>query len=1026
MTSDFDRIKQSLPLLAAISQETGFTMKGKHLSECPFCGGHECFSIFDNDRQFKCHQCGKGGDLFSFLQDLKHIDPAESLRYAARMAGITLTEAKGARDVKLSTKERIFIEAANYYHTHMLSNGGKEYLIQQRGHREDILRKQQVGWTDGWLVEYLRSKQFTDIEIKASGLSKVKMDGEVQHLVDFFVKGVAIFPHHEKGRVLHFTIKDPLKKYKYQLPEKDRLKDWRFYNQDALAKYGEVIVVEGENDTLSVLDSGIDHVIGMIGQPADYQLKALQAHCSKKHLYLWLDNDEGGKGFIRKICKAIQGNVRIMSIPQIQGSESKDPDEYLRKFEGDRRKEIKRLQDEALDYITWEIGEIAKGETRDDRLTAMRDRGIFAAVADMVEVEKLVYIEKLVKLGFTEEAIEQELETNQELRSQLAVYFEKTPKKDADPNYIAALIFKSLCQQGRFYRDGMGDVYLLYHHAIYSIGNNRPFNALIKKLTSLLPTKEPGRSVWESLASEAYNSGIQINLASWIHTDRPTDSIYINLNSANNGILKISPAGIEELPNGMNKDQVLLKSSRKILPMNFHPDADIQEGMTALKELVFDNMTCEREQRYLILCWFLSAFMLDFSPYMGLMKFSGASSAGKTTAAKLLSLLIYGKDDLGDPSAAAAYAVASQNPLLIIDNLESDDFTKSILKFLLLSATKGGKEKRTQGTDSDTIQEQPKALVLITAIEPFVKAELINRTFDIDFSFKFKNDSFIEDEVIRSCVKKRDLILSAMLKFISKDILPNLEARKDYITVLKKEHKGHAKNRTDEYLALLMLMLEKMLKYIPLYEENDFLYGTPDEIPTAARDIRNAWISYQNHKAKETETSSNNIIKLLDGLVREYVAKMKTMNEPEYHKDYPDTEVFVYTHPDYHIEVVKTKAQNYCSVCHKLRDRYAEGLDEKCECTAAHAGETYSRAIFEFMADPGTIVGALDVYCRLTGTRNPYTTAAQFTKRLSNDEKTLKSGGWEVVVNPNLEHEGPYFKKIKGQRFLKLRKVILR
>ncbi len=1035
MTSDndFERIKEKLDLLQIITQETGLSMKGKHLSECPFCHGHECFSLFNAGRQFKCHQCGRGGDLFSFLQEHKSIDLQESLRYAARIAGLTLSApAKGSRDLKLSTKERIFIEAATYYHNHMLDNGGKQYLIQERGHKEDVLRKMQIGWTDGWLLEYLRSKQFTDTEITASGLAKPRKDHEgVEHLTDFFVKGVAIFPHHEKGRVLHFTIKDPQKKYKYQLPEKERLKDWRFYNQDALSKYGEVIVVEGENDLLSVLDSGVDHVIGMIGQPAEYQLKALSTFCSKKHLYLWLDNDQGGKNFVRKICKGMSGsggtNIRIISHPSgPEGSATymKDPDEYLRKFEGDRRKEIKRLQDEARDYISWEIGEIAQGEDKDERLKALRDRGIFAAVADMVEVEKIVYIEKLSKLGWTEESIEKELDQNQELWSKLQVYFAQTPKKDADPNIIAGMIFKSLCQQGRFYRDRMGDVYLLYHHSIYSIGNNRPFNALVKKLTGLLPTKEPGRSVWESLASEAYNSGMQIDLASWIHTDRATDSIYINLNSPNNGILKISPAGVEELPNGMNKEGVLLKSSKKILPMNFLPDADIKEGMAALQELVFENMTCEREQRYLILCWFLSAFMLDFSPYMGLMKFSGASSAGKTTAAKLLSLLIYGKDDLGDPSAAAAYAVASQNPLLIIDNLESDDFTKSILKFLLLSATKGGKEKRTQGTDSDTIQEQPKALVLITAIEPFVKAELINRTFDIDFSFKFKNDAFVEDEVIRSVIKRRDLILSAILKFISRDILPNLDVRKDYITVLKKEHKNHAKNRTDEYLALLMLMLEKMLKYVPYYDEDDFLFGTPEEIPTAAKEIRNAWIDYQNAKAKDTETSSNSIIKLLDGLVSEYMGKMKSISEPTVHKDYPGEDVFVYYHQDYHIEAVKTKAKSHCMACHKIRDSYAEG-SEKCECTDAQAGDIYSRAIFEFTATSSEMVDALDLLCRNRGIKNPYGTASIFTKRLSNDEKTLKSAGWELVKKDDTQ-DGPYFKKIHGTRFLKFRKVIVR
>lgn len=994
--TDYANIKDRLDLLSVITQETGLGMKNKHLSECPFCSGHECFSIDTQKQLFKCFQCEEpsGGDVFTFLERYHRLDQADALKKAAEMAGVTLKE-RQAREVKLSVRERIFIEAATYYHAHMQGNGGKAWLTEQRGHKEDIINRMKIGWTDGGLSEYLKSKGFTSDEVVKSGLAKVVQIEGKEVLRDFFLKGIAIFPHMEKGRVLHFTIKDPQKVHKYQLPEKDRLKDWKFYNQDALGKYGEIIVVEGENDLLSVLDSGADNVIGLIGSPAEYQVKALKTYCVHKHLYLWMDNDKGGTDFVRKLCVALKSaNVRVITY---QGA--KDPDEYLRAFSGDRRKEVKRLQDEAINYITWEIGEVAKLETLEERLNALKERRVFAAVADMVEAEKDVYVEKLTALGFKKESIEEQLEVNHDLRNQLAIYFEQVPKKDADPNYVAHLIFKSLSEQGRFFRDRFADVHLMYQHHIYQIGSNRPFNALMKKMTNLLPTKEPGRSVWESLASEAYTSGMQIDLASWLHTDRVTDAIYVNLNSPGNVLLKISKDGIEEIPNGMNKEGVLLKSSKKIMPVNFHPDADISEGMMELKRHVLDNFTCEPEQRYLLICWMISAFLLDFAPYMGLMKLSGPSGCGKTTAARLISDLIYGNDHLGDPSAAAAYAVASQNPLLIIDNLESDDFTKSILKFLLLSATKGGKEKRTQGTDSETIQEQPKALVMITAIEPFVKAELINRTYDIEFSNKHKDDSFIEDETIRSLVKKRDLIMSAILKFISRDILPNLEKRREYITILKKEHKNHAKSRTDEYLAMLMLTLEKLLQYIPYYSADDFLAGTPEEFAEAAKEIRHAWIEEQNQKARETETTSNTIIKLLDGLVREYSSKMREL-KLESHAGYEDP-VFAYTHPEYLLEMVKTQAE-LCVI-----------EDQSCHVS-----------YIEFVATSGDLTSAFDRYCRNNGIKNPFEKASVLGARLRNDLHLLRKSGWELVVKD--ENSDLYFKVIRGNRFFKFRKTLVR
>lgn len=987
--NDYQKIKEQLDLLSIITQETGLRMKGHHLEECPFCHGHECFSI--QEKIYKCFQCPATGDVFTFLESFHNLDKNEALKKAASLAGIKLKEHR-SQDIKLTTKERIFIAASEYYHSHMSDNGGRHYLIETRKHKEDVLEKMRVGWSDGGLLQHLRASGFKEDEIKKSGLAKVREHDGKPFLLDYFVKGLAVFPHFYKSRVTHFTIKDPGKKLKYQLENQARLGDWRFYNQDALDKYNVLIVVEGENDLLSILDAGVSHVIGLIGQPSEEQIKTLRTYCKSKHLYLWLDNDDAGRGYIRKICSSLHDyNVRI-----IVYEGHKDPDEYVQKFEGDTKKEIKRLQTSSIDYITWEISDISKLETLELRLKALKERKVFSAVADMVEAEKQVYVEKLISLGFNREAIEEQLDINQDLRHEISIYFETLGnKRDADPNIVALKIFKHFSQTGRFFYDRMNNVFLLLQRQIYEIGNNRPFNALIKKATGLLPTKEPGRSTWESLASEGYNAGTRIDLASWIYTDRNTDSIYINLNSANNIILKISKDAIEEISNGLNKEGVLLKSSKKILPVNFLPDADVREGMKLLEELILHNLTCDKEERYLIISWLISAFLLDMSPYIALMKFSGPTSSGKTTAAKLISLLIYGNDHLTDPSTAAAYAVASQSPLLIIDNLESEDITKSLSKFLLLTATRGGKEKRTQGTESDTTEEKPKCLCLITAIEPFTKTEMINRAYDIEFHPGNKNDSFLEDETIRSLAKNRDIIISTMIKFIQKDILPFLSERKKFITVLKTEYKNHSKNRTDEYLSLLMLILEKMLKYMPYYQEGDFLYG----MESGDKEIRKAWIEKQDAKARETETASSNIIKLLDGLVREYLEKMKSLNITPVDRG-NDEEVYVYTHPEYFIEMIKTKPE-----------------------IKREGDEVYTVTHVEFMTTSSDLVAAFDKFCRNYGIKNPYTSASIFSSRLKTEQHLLKKGGWTLLTRQGYE---PYFTKVHGERFYKFRKTIVR
>lgn len=1018
------KIKEKINLLETL-QSFGVDLKKKGTVWQACCPFHEektaSFIVKDGEAWFNCFGCGEKGDIFNFLEKYESLDSGGALKRAAAIAGVTLPKRSPSKGRENQTvKERIFLAAAEYYHKNALENGGMGYFLEERGHSEEIIKEMKLGWSDGGLVEYLRSEHFNDSDILASGLAKMRKikDTDKTFLADHFLPGMAIFTHFSYGAVLHFTTRVPkgtTKIQPYQLSAQHRYPNWRFYNQNVVDNYKEIIVVEGPNDLLSIIGSGIKHVISIEGQVADYQIKTLRSSCIKKHLYLWFDKDKAGFNYVRKICNALKGsdyNIRIIQHPgnivknsdnagsidkdNDVGHMANDPDEYLKSFQGDKRAEIKRLQEEAQDYFSWEIGQIAKIPSLKDRFEALEKYEIFRALDNLIEVERLVYIEKIKDLGLNEKAIQEQLERTRPLRNDLDIYFgDLSSRRDACPNLVADMIFRYFSKEGKFYFDREDNVFLLWNRKTYTIGSNVAFNALMKRYSRLLPTQEPGRSVWESLRSEAYNNGTCIEMATWIHTDRETDSIYINLNGSNNTILKISKKGIDEIPNGMNEENVLLQSSMNIKPFTYLPDCDIKEGMREFKKLIFDHMTCEKEQKYLIVCWFLSMFLVDFTTSRPLMKFSGTSEHGKTTWARFFKFLISGDYQVGQITTAAAYAFASENPLLVVDNLESEDMNKGMKNFLLQCGTSGGKQKRTAGTETGVTQEDLKALVIITAIEPFQRGELINRTYDIEFRKEFFQDDYIEDE-IKGCIeKKRNLILSALLKFLQKEILPYLDKRKDYMTILKKEYKNHAKSRTDEAMALLMLILDKMLKYIPYHEEGRLLSG----LETGAVDIRKAWIEYQDSKARDTEISSNSIVKILDGLVREFVTYSKNRMDTLEPRFVPslNEEVFVLTHPEFSLEMTKTKPE-------KMPD------DD--------GGEFYLTFI-EFIATSQELVAASGKYCRLNGLRNPFESASVFSARLRNDRALLERGEWQVIAN---EKHHPYWKIIHGKRFFYLRK----
>lgn len=994
--SDFARVKESLNLQRVIEQATGQTMGKSHLPECPFCQGHDCFSIRDN--YFKCFQCdddGKG-DVFNFIERFHSTDRGGALKIAAELAGITLEEKKKSQP-KLSEIDKIRIEAANYYHAHMLTNGGKQYLTEQRRHKVETLEKERVGYSDGNLVDYLRDKGFKDSQILDSGLAREReLDGR-KVVSDYFGRGLVIYPHFSKGKVQHFTQKDPEKKQKYQLPNKFRDKNWMFYGQDALNNYDEVLLVEGENDRLQVLNTGIRYVIGIIGQVSKEQIDALKKLCKGKKLYLWVDNDGAGDQYIRKICHGLPGlNVRII----VYGTPDDDPDSYLKNIETDRRKEIRNLQLAAVDYITWEIQKAATLSSLEEKLVHLQEQKVFQRIGREQVIQQDIYREKLALLGFSEKAIADQLDFSQDLLRQVQMYEEQFDNpKDICPIELGEIIYRFFSSHGRFYYDADNTVWLIYQNQTYEVHNNTKFNALMLKMTRMIMSQAPGGQVWDALKHTAYLNGRQIDRCRWIHTDPVKDTIYLNLNGANNSILKVSRERVEEIQNGMNDDHVLLSSSSKIAPMNWLPEVDIQEGMTALKELVFDNMAIAKEQRYLVLAWMISGLCPDLAPYQFLMKFGGYASSGKSTAAKLISTIFFGSDELSDPSGAAAFSEASQNPLLVIDNLENRDMHRGMQKFLLLAATRGQKSKRKGGTDTATVDESPRSLICITAIEPFTLSELITRTFDIPFDRRvYGDDSFYEAEVLEGLKKKRDMILSALIRFIQKEILTNLDQRKHYMSILNKMYKGHAKDRTNAYLALLMLINSRLLQYVPFYAPDDVAFGIePDKV--IEKEIYESWINEQNNAARETETGSNNILQLLGGLVREFIQANNAKNETEIVSGY-DQPVFVLNHRDYGLTMYKTQPE-----------------------TREENGEVFVVSTVEFVATSADIVDAFDMLARNTGKNNTYSTAAIFTARLRNDRSILSKSGWELVDKPGKE---PYFKVVGGKRFFKFRHTYIK
>ena len=398
------------------------------------------------------------------------------------------------------------------------------------------------------------------------------------------------------------------------------------------------------------------------------------------------------------------------------------------------------------------------------------------------------------------------------------VMFE-TEEESGSPDYprVAEAAYDWFAANGaRFFRTPQGEPFMFFEDAIFWMdssdrGRKRLYSSVIYKHTGLVQTTGGGRTFYEVLANLAVERGPVRDHFSWLHTNVGDCTVYFNLNNPNHEIAKITPGGIEILKNGGNADGVILDGSRKLEPIRFLPDADPDTADHLLSELILGNMTCPPGDRYLILSWLSCFLLIDFAGTRPMTRFEGPAGSGKTTASKLISAMLYGEPQQKKSTDAANYTDGSQNPLIVLDNIEVKQMTEDLTTFILTSITGIAKEKRKSGTDTETVIERTKCLLNTTGIEPLCGglSEIQSRSFVINFDIGNQgNDCFIESEVIAAIQQKRDLIISAIMKRTSEVLAMMKDGMRTQAMKLLHEALGnHDKRRCNEYLSLMYLML---------------------------------------------------------------------------------------------------------------------------------------------------------------------------------------------------------------------------
>lgn len=429
------------------------------------------------------------------------------------------------------------------------------------------------------------------------------------------------------------------------------------------------------------------------------------------------------------------------------------------------------------------------------------------------------------------------------------------------PERQGSLMYRWLIANGgKVFSDPHDVYYLVFQGQEAEVGKGKVFDAFLFETTrTTLATPNINRVI-KAFQAEAYRKALRVDQLTWNQTHAATFTVYLHLNSIGKGIIKLSPRTVEEIPNAINEQDIFLARSPKMHEWELLQLSDVEykDGLRRFDKLVMQNMACTRADQLLYGCWALCYPLIGFVTSRPHLRAEGTSGSGKTRAMDLVGHFVYGTQQLKTPTEAANISDAAMNPLVLLDNVESENLSGGLRNFILWAVSGTKKEKRKAGTASKIIAEPLNCLVNTTGIENLSKTELINRTIHIEFDKLLQRKSGLPTTVYDEIRNERSILVTAHLMLASR-ILARIANGdwKSRVSQIAKDHPKFILDRSNEYLALMALTADELLPIISPKTKAGTLLAT--------------WVKTQTKYVAATSSGSNPIVGLVNAIFADKV-----------------------------------------------------------------------------------------------------------------------------------------------------------
>ncbi len=340
-----EQVRSRINIVSLVERYVKLKPAGRNMKGiCPFHKEKTPSFIVTPDRgTFHCFGCGKGGDVFTFLQEIEGIDFREALVQLAEEAGVTLRssapqqrEQRPGPKVPRSEMIRAHQLAVEFYYGQVKGNERAVAYFKERGLKPETVREFRLGFAPPeWscLVEHLAGHGFDGPTLVACGLAIEKTPGSKPY--DRFRNRIMFPLFDPSGRPVALAGRgldaDSQPKY-LNSPETPIYRKSRYlYGLHRalphIKEQNRVIVVEGYMDYLALVEAGIGAVAATSGTAftADHA-QMIRRYTSRA--YLVFDGDAAGVSAAARaipVLAPVSLDVRVLIL-----RDNHDPDSFVR------------------------------------------------------------------------------------------------------------------------------------------------------------------------------------------------------------------------------------------------------------------------------------------------------------------------------------------------------------------------------------------------------------------------------------------------------------------------------------------------------------------------------------------------------------------------------------------------------------------------------------------------------------------------------------------------------------------------